>query len=90
VSGSLVLAIDTTSELGSIALAEDGRVLEQVALHSPDGFAHMLFGEIEQRLSRHNFKITDLEGPTMAGYISTKAEAEWLVREMNRALNRNV
>jgi len=62
VSGSLVLAIDTTSELGSIALAEDGRVLEQVALHSPDGFAHMLFGEIEQLLSRHNFKITDLEG----------------------------
>jgi len=62
VSSSLLLAIDTTSELGSIALAEDGRVLEQVALHSPDGFAHMLFGEIEQLLARHNFKITELEG----------------------------
>ena len=61
-SGSLVLAIDTTSELGSIALAEDGRVLEQVALHSPDGFAHMLFGEIEQLLVRHKLKITDIEG----------------------------
>ena len=57
-----VLAIDTTSELGSIALAEDGRVLEQIALHSPEGFAHMLFGEIEQLLARHNYKITDIEG----------------------------
>jgi tRNA threonylcarbamoyladenosine biosynthesis protein TsaB len=62
VSGSLVLAIDTTSELGSIALAQDGRVLEQVALRSPDGFAHMLFGEIEQLLARHKIKITDITG----------------------------
>jgi len=61
VSGSLVLAIDTTSEHGSIALADEGRVLEQVALHSADGFAHMLFGEIEQLLGRHNVKITDIE-----------------------------
>jgi tRNA threonylcarbamoyladenosine biosynthesis protein TsaB len=57
-----VLAIDTTSDLGSIALAEDGRVLEQVALHSSGGFAHMLFGEIEQLLARHKLKITDIEG----------------------------
>ena len=57
-----MLAIDTTSDLGSIALAEDGRLLEQVALHSADGFAHMLFGEIEQLLVRHKLKITDIEG----------------------------
>jgi len=62
VSRSLVLAIDTTSDLGSIALAEDSRVLEKVALHSADGFAHMLFGEIEQLLVRHKLKITDIEG----------------------------
>ncbi len=58
----LVLAIDTTSEFGSIALAEGDRVLEEVALHSPDGFAHVLFAEIEQLLARHNFKIRDVEG----------------------------
>ena len=57
-----MLAIDTTSDLGSIALAEDSRVLEKVALHSADGFAHMLFGEIEQLLVRHKLKITDIEG----------------------------
>jgi tRNA threonylcarbamoyladenosine biosynthesis protein TsaB len=56
------LAIDTTSEFGSLALAEDGRVLEEVALHSPDGFAHVMFPEIEALLNRHNLKITDIDG----------------------------
>jgi tRNA threonylcarbamoyladenosine biosynthesis protein TsaB len=57
-----LLAIDTTSESGSIALADDGRVLEEVALDSPDGFAHILFPEIERLLARHGAKITDIEG----------------------------
>ncbi|MBZ5632956.1 MAG: tRNA (adenosine(37)-N6)-threonylcarbamoyltransferase complex dimerization subunit type 1 TsaB [Acidobacteriia bacterium] len=58
----LLLAIDTTSEFGSLALAEDGRVLEEVALDSPDGFAHVMFPEIEALLARHHLKITDMEG----------------------------
>jgi tRNA threonylcarbamoyladenosine biosynthesis protein TsaB len=58
----LLLAIDTTSESGSIALADGDRVLEEVPLHSPDGFAHILFGEIERLLARHGVKITDIEG----------------------------
>jgi tRNA threonylcarbamoyladenosine biosynthesis protein TsaB len=37
-------------------------VLEQVRLHSADGFAHMLFGEVGQLLARHKLKITDIEG----------------------------
>jgi tRNA threonylcarbamoyladenosine biosynthesis protein TsaB len=57
-----LLAIDTTSEVSSIALAEGGRVLEEVALHSPDGFAHILFDEVERLLARHGMKITDIEG----------------------------
>ena len=57
-----LLALDTTSETGSIALARGGRVLEQIALHSTDGFAHVLFGEIEQLLVRHRLKISDIEG----------------------------
>lgn len=61
-----MLAIDTTSDLGSIALAGDGRVLEEVALHSADGFAHMLFGEIERLLARHKLKITDIDGFAVA------------------------
>jgi tRNA threonylcarbamoyladenosine biosynthesis protein TsaB len=62
----LLLAIDTTSEFGSLALflagAEGDRVLEEVAMHSPDGFAHVMFPEIERLLARHNLKITDVEG----------------------------
>src|SRR6202035_5386783 len=58
----LLLAIDTTSESGSIALADGDRVLEEVALHSPDGFAHILFGEIERLLARHGAKITGIDG----------------------------
>ena len=57
-----LLAIDTTSESGSLALAQDGRVLEEVALSSPDGFAHVMFPEIEKLLARHNLTITDIEG----------------------------
>ncbi len=57
-----LLAIDTTSESGSLALAEGGHVIEEVPLRSPDGFAHMMFPEIEALLARHNLKITDIEG----------------------------
>ena len=57
-----LVAIDTTSEFASIALAEGDRVLEEVALHSPDGYAHVMFPEIEALLVRHNLKITDIEG----------------------------
>ncbi len=61
-SRRLLLAIDTTSEFGSIALAEGDRVLEEVAMHSPDGFAHIVFPEIEALLARHHLKITDIDG----------------------------
>jgi tRNA threonylcarbamoyladenosine biosynthesis protein TsaB len=62
VSSRLLLAIDTTSDSASIALAEGNRILEEVALHSPDGYAHVMFPEIEALLARHNLKITDIEG----------------------------
>lgn len=58
----LLLAIDTTSDIGSLALAERDRVIEEVAMHSPDGFAHVMFPEIEALLARHKLKITDVEG----------------------------
>jgi len=57
-----ILSIDTTSELGSIALTEGERVIEEVALHSPEGFAHVLFGEVENLLARHGMTLADVEG----------------------------
>jgi tRNA threonylcarbamoyladenosine biosynthesis protein TsaB len=57
-----LLAIDSTSEFGSLALSEGDRVLEEVVLQSPDGYAHVIFPEIERLLGRHNLKITDIDG----------------------------
>lgn len=56
-----VLAIDTTGEPGSIALVGDGGVIEEVTLDSPDGFAHVLFGEIERLLARHGLDVTQVD-----------------------------
>jgi tRNA threonylcarbamoyladenosine biosynthesis protein TsaB len=57
-----LLSIDTTTELGSIALVETDRVVEEVPIHSPDGFAHVLFQQIERLLARHTVKLAALEG----------------------------
>ncbi|MGH9559404.1 MAG: tRNA (adenosine(37)-N6)-threonylcarbamoyltransferase complex dimerization subunit type 1 TsaB [Bryobacteraceae bacterium] len=56
----MILAIDTTAETGSIALVDGANVVEQVELHSPDGFAHVLFGEIEALLDRHGLAPRDI------------------------------
>lgn len=57
-----ILALDTTSERGSIALSESERVMEEIALHSTDGFAQVLFSEIENLLARNNLRIADIDG----------------------------
>lgn len=57
-----IVAIDTASEFGSIALAEEGRVLEEVPLHSPDGFAHLLFPHLERLLKRHQWRWEQVTG----------------------------
>jgi tRNA threonylcarbamoyladenosine biosynthesis protein TsaB len=61
-----ILALDTTGEYGSLALLEDGlleedRVIEEVQLHSPDGYAHVLFGEIEALLARHEVRLDQID-----------------------------
>jgi len=57
-----ILSIDTTTEFGSIALVDEHRVLEEVPIHSADGFAHILFQQIQRLLARHAMKLADLEG----------------------------
>ena len=56
-----VLAIDTTGEFGSIALVGERGVIEEAGLDSPDGFAHVLFGEIERLLARHNLGVKQVD-----------------------------
>lgn len=56
-----VLAIDTTGDVGSIALISAGGLIEEVVLDSPDGFAHVLFDEIERLLDRHTLNISQID-----------------------------
>jgi tRNA threonylcarbamoyladenosine biosynthesis protein TsaB len=52
-----ILAIDTTAHFGSIALLEDAAVLEEVLLHSPEGFGQILFDQISRLLTRHDWSV---------------------------------
>jgi len=60
-----LLAIDTTGENGSLALV-DGHdvgsdVVEEVELRSPEGFGHVLFGEIVALIGRHGWTLHDID-----------------------------
>lgn len=57
----LTLAIDTAAAYGSIALADDAGLCEEVALHAPRGFSHVLFGAIEALLERHGRRLGEIE-----------------------------
>ncbi|MBE7544882.1 MAG: tRNA (adenosine(37)-N6)-threonylcarbamoyltransferase complex dimerization subunit type 1 TsaB [Bryobacteraceae bacterium] len=51
-----IVALDTTSEFGSIALVEDGATVEEVEIHSPEGFGHVLFPQLQRLLQRHGWR----------------------------------
>ena len=57
----LLLAIDTTHECGSIAIARGDEILEEVALRAPDGFAHVLFGQLAALLQRHGIQPCEVD-----------------------------
>jgi tRNA threonylcarbamoyladenosine biosynthesis protein TsaB len=57
-----ILALDTTSEYGSLALVEDGEVLSEVPLYAPEGYSQTLFPEIERLLGRFDWHFHDLSG----------------------------
>jgi tRNA threonylcarbamoyladenosine biosynthesis protein TsaB len=58
---SRTLAIDTTSESGSLALIQNGNLVEEVSILSAEGFGHVLFPQLEQLLSRHGWSPADLD-----------------------------
>jgi len=57
----LTLAVDTTAEFGSIALADSSGIRDEVLLHEPKGFSGALFGQIETLLARQDLKIADID-----------------------------
>lgn len=56
-----ILALDTTSSFGSIALLEDGQLIEQLEMESPDGFSHVVFDKLHALLDRHSWMVTSID-----------------------------
>ena len=57
----LILAVDTTHEYGSLALARGEETLEEVALHAPAGFAHVIYGHLRELLERHGAAVEHID-----------------------------
>ena len=55
-----ILAFDTTAELGSIAYF-DGLELAELAMHSPEGFGHILFDRVAALLDRVGVAVGDID-----------------------------
>jgi tRNA threonylcarbamoyladenosine biosynthesis protein TsaB len=56
-----ILAVDTTHEFGSLALARGVEVLEELPLHAPTGFAHVLYQHLGPLLRNHGLRIADVD-----------------------------
>jgi tRNA threonylcarbamoyladenosine biosynthesis protein TsaB len=57
----LTLAVETTADFGSIALADQNGVREEVLLHAPEGFSQVLFGAVEALLARQRVSLSEIE-----------------------------
>jgi tRNA threonylcarbamoyladenosine biosynthesis protein TsaB len=55
-----ILALDTTSEFGSLALRRDDEIVSERILHSADGFAHILFQAIAELLHASSVELGEI------------------------------
>jgi tRNA threonylcarbamoyladenosine biosynthesis protein TsaB len=55
-----ILAVDTTHEFGSLALERAGRD-DEVLLHSPSGFGHVLYGHLQRLLERNGVAAAEVD-----------------------------
>jgi tRNA threonylcarbamoyladenosine biosynthesis protein TsaB len=58
---NLTLAVDTTADWGSIALADENGVRDEIELDAPRGFSMVLFAGIEALLQRQDVRLRDVE-----------------------------
>lgn len=56
-----ILALDTTSEFGSLAVRREGEVAAELTLHSPEGFAHLIFSAVDEVLSRAGVRLEEID-----------------------------
>lgn len=56
-----ILAIDLTNENGSIALVENGRVVNEAAIESKDGYGHVMFQAIDSLLNGQHWTLDSID-----------------------------
>jgi len=57
----MILSLDTTSEFGSVALVSSNGIVEEILLHSPEGFGHILYGHIARLLERNEIALEQID-----------------------------
>jgi tRNA threonylcarbamoyladenosine biosynthesis protein TsaB len=57
----LLLALDTTHEFGSLALARGEEIVEEILLHAPEGFAQVIYEHLGRLLERHALQPCDID-----------------------------
>ena len=57
----IVLALDTTSRSGSLALASGKEFLEAKAVEAPDGFGQILYQKVRELLQRHGIGLAEVD-----------------------------
>lgn len=62
----MILALDTTHVVGSLALVDGERVVEEVTLTASEGFAQQIFQAIGALLERHQLALAELDGIAVA------------------------
>ena len=56
-----ILAFDFTSEYGSLAIRRHGETLREQTLHSPDGFAHLVFSAIDDLFQQTGVHLGEID-----------------------------
>jgi tRNA threonylcarbamoyl adenosine modification protein YeaZ len=57
----LILAVDTTSEYGSLALRRGEETLTEMQIQATDGFAQVIFQGIERMLAQSNTRLDEID-----------------------------
>ena len=58
---SLILAVDTTGEHGSLALLRDGDLREETLLHAPTSYSPILYESLHGLLARHGVTLPQVD-----------------------------
>jgi len=56
-----ILAIDTTSQFGSLALRIDGQTVAEQAVHSQDGYGHLIFPVIQTLIDIAGVRFAEID-----------------------------